>query len=671
MPLEAPKLDTRTFDDLFREARLRIPRYTREWTDFNDSDPGITLLQLYAWLTESIFFQLNRVPERNYVKFLQLLGLELAPARPATVHLTFTATPGGKARPVPRGAQVAAQPPEGGDPVIFETEEAFSPVALALESVLAFDGSAFQDVSAAHQSAGTTFRPLGWVPQVGSALYLGFTPPDPLPDGRAFPREIRFRVFLPRADLLGEAQRCRLAKPAPTVSLAGACGAGARRRLVAVEGDAAASQAPPPPVGLVWEYHPGDGARHWRRLNVFQDGSAAFSREGDLVIEGPSEIAPATVWRLEPRYWLRCRLATGAYPAGKAPEIDLLPPNTVAAVSLSTVREEVLGESEGLPDQSFELRHRPVAPGSLTLRLEGAGLETEEWARRDDLLASGPDDPHYVLRATAGRVLFGDGRNGRIPPAGATVVAGEYRWGGGAAANVASGLVNAPQTPLEGIEKVENPRPAAGGADEQSVDELKKIAPSVLRHRNRAVTPEDFAVLALGAGGVAKATAVALAHPDHPGVEVPGAVTVVVVPEGDDVPPEPSPELLRAVCRHLDRFRLLTTELYVRGPRFLAVRVSARVGARLTASFDAVARDVGEALDRFLDPGRWPFGRDLYPTSLYDEILDVDGVEAVERLELEIDGQPHDKLAEPVVVPADGLVYGGSHEVVVRPAVDR
>src|SRR5436189_1615488 len=90
MPLVAPNLDDRTFEQLLREARLRIPRYCPEWTDFNDSDPGMALVQLFAWFTELMLYQMNRVPERNYIKFLQLLNLELQPARPARTHVVFT-----------------------------------------------------------------------------------------------------------------------------------------------------------------------------------------------------------------------------------------------------------------------------------------------------------------------------------------------------------------------------------------------------------------------------------------------------------------------------------------------------------------------------------------------------------------------------------------------------
>ena len=70
-----PVIDDRSFDDLVAEARTRIPRYTREWTDFNDGDPGFALVELFAWLSELLLFRMNEVPELNYIKFLELIGI--------------------------------------------------------------------------------------------------------------------------------------------------------------------------------------------------------------------------------------------------------------------------------------------------------------------------------------------------------------------------------------------------------------------------------------------------------------------------------------------------------------------------------------------------------------------------------------------------------------------
>ena len=643
MPLEVPDLDIRKFEELLREAKLRIPRYTPEWTDFNESDPGITLVQLFAWLTEMMLYQMNRVPERNYRKFLQLLGMELEPAQPATAHLTFTAQAGAAVEPVTIRSQIAAQPPEGGDPLIFETEEGLDLIRVPLTDVQVFDGAAFTKVTPANETLGTPFRPLGWVPQVRSALYLGFSQTDPPAADRPFPQELHFRVFLLAETQAGQAQSCH-----------------------------EATQPPTPPVTLVWEYNATAEAQRWHRLNVYEDESAAFTREGYIIVQGPAEIeATEDVGKVaEPRFWLRCRLAAGRYPAGRSPEIDFIRPNTVPAVNLSTVRDEILGISEGLPDQTFELRQRPVQGDSLHLWIEVEGQEPERWVRVDDFLASKPEHPHFILDASAGVIHFGDGQRGRIPVAGADIVAREYRFGGGKAGNVGAALINTPLTTLVGVEKVTNERPAVGGADEQSVEDLKETAPHALRHRNRAVTGEDFAALAQQVGGIAKTTAVPLAHPDHPGVEVPGAVTVVIVPDTEDVPPQPSPDLIARVCEHLNDLRLLTAEIFVKGPEYQLIKVDTRVAAQPYASFDAVTRDVVLALNEYLDPKTQEFGRDLYPTSFYDVIMDVPDVRAVESLYVYVNGRPHEPLSARVIVPSDGLVYGAGHEITVVPSMD-
>jgi len=641
MPLEAPKLDTRTFEQIFAAARLRIPRYTPEWTDFNESDPGITLLQLFSWLTELQLYELNRVPDRSYVKFLQLLGLQLEPAQPARADLTFTAGAGAAVGPVPARTQVTAPPPEGGPPLVFETSDGLSLVRVPLVDVQVYDGTAYTVVSAANAAAESSFRPLGWVPQIGSALYLGFAQTNPPALDPVFPPEVRLRAFLPLAGHRGAPVSCSEAEHPPL-----------------------------PPVRLAWEAKPSAGAPAWRELNVFEDETGALTREGYIVLEGPREIALTTEGQVaEPRFWLRCRIVSGAYSAGRSPEVEAIRPNTVPAENLSTVHDELVGTSEGLPGQTFELRRRPVRAGTLELLVGDETVPLAEWKLVEDFLASGSDDSHYTLDETASVVAFGDGRRGRIPVAGAEIVARTYRFGGGTAGNVGAGEIAGLLTKIAGVEEVTNERPAVGGRDEQSVEDLKQRAPRTLRHRGRAVTAEDFAALAERAGGIVKATAIALAHPDHPGIEVPGAVTVVVVPDTEDVPPQPSSDLVRHVCRYLSSYRLLTSEVFVKGPAYQAVKVEARIAAEPYAAFDAVKRDVIAALDSALEPLTRGFGEELYPTSLYSVILRVKGVAAVPALALVVDGRPHE-LTKAIVLPRDGLVYGARHEIVVEPRID-
>ena len=148
MPLEnhIPVIDDRRYDDIVAEMRTRIARYTPEWqpvwTDVNDSDPGITLVQLFAWLSEMMLFRMGRVPELNYLKFLQLLGMELSPAAPAQAEITFPllATHPQATVNIPARTRLAAD--AGGQSVVFETERPLIALTARLDKVQSFDGYA-------------------------------------------------------------------------------------------------------------------------------------------------------------------------------------------------------------------------------------------------------------------------------------------------------------------------------------------------------------------------------------------------------------------------------------------------------------------------------------------------------------------------------------------------
>src|SRR5579872_1172330 len=121
MPLPNINLDDRKFEDLYQELVRRIPTYTPEWTDYNDSDPGVTLMQLFSWLAEIIIYRLNKVPEKNYVKFLELVGLQLTEPSPAVTELQFTLANNAPATSVLAGTQVSLGGSSSGPPVVFET----------------------------------------------------------------------------------------------------------------------------------------------------------------------------------------------------------------------------------------------------------------------------------------------------------------------------------------------------------------------------------------------------------------------------------------------------------------------------------------------------------------------------------------------------------------------
>jgi predicted phage baseplate assembly protein len=325
---------------------------------------------------------------------------------------------------------------------------------------------------------------------------------------------------------------------------------------------------------------------------------------------------------------------------------------------------------------------------SLVLGIVEGSNQEAIWVRKDDLLASGEDDQHFTVNSD-GEIRFGDGINGRIPVAGAQITAREYRYGGGQAGNVTAGLATSLITPVTGIDSVTNERPAAGGRNEQTLSEFIKFAPAQLRCRDRAVSEEDFAALARQVGGIANAVALPLFHPDHPGVEVPGALTVVVLPDTADRPPRPAPDQLEAVCEYLDTRRLLTSEVYVKGPEYLVARVEAILEANPYAAFDQVENNAVQALNDALDPliperdaassppgvipprkiGR-AFGLDLFPTSLFSILQNVKDVRAVRNLIITVNGVGLALNSRHRLKP-DQMLYGASdHRITVVPHKD-
>lgn len=635
--LQAPELDDRRFEDLVAEARSLIPRYAPEWTDHNESDPGIALMQLFAWFTDLTLYRVNQIPERAYVKYLQLLGIQTRPATPATVELTFTTTGLTTDALVPSGTQVATS---GGDPgpVVFEVEEGFTAIGARLAAIQGYDGFSYRDLTAANDVAGQSFEPFGAHTHEGAALLLGFDTPAAL---AATPITVYAYVRAPTSAMAVAAEAVR-----ETVALA-------------------------LPAEVVAEFHDGTG---WEPVAIQVDETRAFSVSGRLVIAGPgARAANVVVGAVNASLcWLRLRLVRSRYQT--APRLDQVAVNTVRAVQAVTVRDEVLGGTTGLPDQGpFVLSEIPVVRGDpddgggIRWRSDGGrvvvgdielvvdeGSGFEPWQQVDDFLASSPSDPHFVLDRTTGEIRFGDGHTGRIPVAnaanpGANIVARWYRAGGSAGGNVGAGSLTTMQTAAPGIATVTNALSASGGADEERVEDAKRRAPSALKSKGRAVTAEDFEVVALDApAAVGRVRALPLRHPAHPGVDVPGAVTVLVVPASPGPAPQPTETTLQIVCQHLNRHRLITTEVFATGPTYRRVRVLGDLILTRDRDLATVRLAVAERVTQWLHPLRggddglgWPFGGTVYASSLLGAVLGVPGVARIRdnQLLVELDGE--------------------------------
>lgn len=641
MPLASnlPVIDNRRYDDLVAELRTRIPRYTPEWTDFNDSDPGVTLVQLFAWLGDMLLFRMGQVPELNYLKFLELLGIELRAAEPAVAEIAFPlVTTGTQAFVIiPARTQVTAESPGSPAPIVFETDRAVTAIAARLSSVQAFDGFAFEDVSPTNRDAIDAYFPFGRSAGVDAALYLGFETAVP------FPQVELDLAFVTGDERAPRSVHCNLPQSSRFASARAA-----------------------------WEYWNG---AEWRPLDLLVDETMAFTRSGHVRLKTPAPgvmmsdtIGEVTV----PRIWIRARLIESQYE--RPPELRSVRTNTVSATQAQTIRNEVLGGSDGRASQTFRLSSSPVLAGTLRVEVnEGDGFAA--WSEVDDFFGAGARDTVFVLDRTTGEVRFGDGEHGAIPvgnsdlPA-SNIVAREYRFGGGTSGNVPAGAIRTLLGSLDGVDAnaIANQLPAIGGRAEETLAAAKLRAPSAIRSRGRAVTAEDYEQLAIETGPVRRAKALPLSHPDFPGVKVPGVVSVIVVPDGTAPNPTPSEGTLRLVCAALEKARVITTELYVVPPVYRQVRVTTDVVVENRADLAAVKTAITAALLAYFHPltggewGQgWPFGGEIFYSRVYGRAT-VAGVQSIQRLVISLDGID---AAECTNVPlCDGeLAYSVEHVV--------
>lgn len=640
MPLSTPNLDDLRFQqDLVDEARRRIIRYCPEWTDYNVSDPGITLIELFAWMTEMLVYRLNRVPDKNYIKFLELLGIQLQPASSATTDLTFRLSAPFPLGPeddteavVPRGTEVATRRTEQDDEIIFTTDErlVISPPALVhLRRDDEVTKNYLPRLNVEPFYAFTQRRP-----QEGDTFYIGFDEED----------ELGGHIL--------------------------------RLLFSAQERQATGIKREDPP--LVWECSLGDG--RWQEIRPStrvgeKDSTGGLNNEsGQIVFYLPLDAEPDTVHGRH-AYWIRCRLEQRRKEQGmytESPRITGLSAQvlggTVPATHAVFVSEEMLGTSTGDPGQTFHLDNTPV----LALQ-EGEHVLVEEkrdgdlvfvpWERVDDFSNSTRYDRHFTLDTATGEIRFGpsvrqpDGtvrQYGRVPEAGRRVRFSTYRYGGGAVGNVPAGKIRILRTSIPYIDQVTNLDRAEGGRDQENLEEAMLRARRQIHAQERAVTAEDYENLALRAS-----RSVARAKCNAPSADSsalpPGMIELLVVPEattslraGDRSKLALSPQLRETVTCYLDDYRLLTTTLHVREPIYLGVKAHAEVVVAEQHLPERVQSAVADRLSLFLSPlclgdtgesdagpllgpdwNGWPFGRDLYVSELYSLIQDVPGVKHV------------------------------------------
>jgi hypothetical protein len=664
MPLPTPILDDRSYQQLRDELVRRIPVYAPEWTDYNASDPGVTLIELFAFLGENLLYRFNQVPEATRLAFLRLLQIPLQPALAAVAIVTVTtAKPAGALLPL--GTELRA-----GD-LSFQTQTELvawpvSVLAVARAQTAAPVQATEPDV---YEFALRTLDALGGLPPGQTPAY--YQNQTVSTDGSGLPVDFSATVdgMLWVAVLdEGGADLTQMAAGLLNLAFVPDPVVATMDQVAPCPGIA----TQPTTEAVEWQISTGTfdtaGNPAYATVTVEGDTTSGLTQEGvlrlrlpaagkpvgtfavsDPDVAGTGDLPPELEDQSKPiLFWLRAFRASGS----RFGKVQLVVANALQAQQARQARPEFLGTGNGQPDQTYSLVNSPVLDGTLQLQVEGTtGWQT--WNEIDGFWAAAADDQVYVLDPEAGTVRFGTGLQGLPPQIGQRIRAVTYLYGGGVIGNVSSGAISklyalppgSDTTVLKDIKAVSNPLPAHGGSDSETIDAALDRVPGEIRRHDRAVTASDFQELAKATPGadVARAECLPLFHPPSRTTNRPGVVTVVVWPRQDPQHPNaplPDANTLRAVCSWLDARRLVTTELYVVPPTYHKVAVAVGIQVLPGYGVEAVRRWVELVIRQYLAPlppygpfgDGWPLGRRVYGPELEAAALQVEGIDYLEGL---------------------------------------
>jgi hypothetical protein len=409
-------------------------------------------------------------------------------------------------------------------------------------------------------------------------------------------------------------------------------------------------------------------------------------RKGDQFATATTPDRPSVTFEYTGQKPLVIDLST--VPANSAKKPDGTPlPNFKEAMGIVPVTEgrtilrEVVGVSDGTPNQRFQLSSPAVIRDSIEIVVE-SNPPTPPWRQQKSLIFSPPAftpeqlaaleqqgrigstlafsrnaDPDYAVQTDENNittVIFGDGQYGLIPAVQARIFA-SYRTGGGAIGNVGAGQITtvAKSSQLQVLGgKVINRKPASGGADRESVDHAVRFAPSIFSSMQRAVTANDYIAQARLFPGVAKARA----EPTNWNY-----LKLFIAPTGDGE--FPTDTLKRDLLAYFEDKRMLTTFVQVENPDYVRIQISATFGARPYFREADVQGDITDALNTLFAFDQADFGQVLYLSSVYQRIEALSGVDHVFVSRF----NRSDAAAD---ITADGRIVLGPNEIPVLRAAD-
>lgn len=653
MSLQPLKLDDLSWNDFVDGIRQRIiANSDGEWTLHSPTDPGVTLLEMFSWLFEQRIYWLDQVPDSLVRAILTLIGESIHTTQASRTVLRFELIPGNTNTVVERSKQLRAK--SGDTKLQFTSQEELNLFPLSLLP----NGAADINITVGELDRTIDLlanRSVEVLPADGEYAEMGLT--------LAMDRLLQANEAGKFLSLYFEFEVDEQIKPQWSH-------------------DSVDVKAP---AKLDWYYSNTDTGQR-KKFNVVDviDGSQGFRRRGIIRLRVPDDWVPVENTMAAPfnyKLWVSSDKCTFSYP----PRLKRIVPNVAIAEQYKIVElswDEIKPQLQNwlkLPGQTLLLSQQENEPieSAIFVRFKESDEHWYEWQRTDDFYHHAPEDRVFIVDRERKQIQFGNGLNGRIPVLShkdEVLARVCYLAGGGESVSFGA---NVSWITTDNDFTAINVVPAIDGKDTETLDQARARVAGGLQKRERAVTAADYEELVLSTPGIALARAHAAIgyNPNFPCHPFPGAVTVFVLPE---VPrseliqpsvteiktPQLDPGALVEINNRLHDRSLITTEVYVRGASYRAVKVIVELKG-IFADVSRIKQLIKDHLKRYLDPlvggesgDGWPFGGTLRPSSLMKQaqLLLSEGV-IVEKVAIALDDESSFEGCRDVSINEHELVY--------------
>ncbi|MGB3519250.1 MAG: putative baseplate assembly protein [Elainellaceae cyanobacterium] len=421
--LPKSNLDDRTFEDLVQECILRIPRYCPEWTNHNPGDPGITLIELFSWLVDQMLLRFNQVPRRNYVAFLELLGIRLQPPSAAHTDLTFYLTKATYQSPlrIPTYTEVATTRTESEPAVVFTTDDELIIGQPQIQGLFTARQAEHIPTSrqfsvALQRSENTQWDNLGEVTlfedcNVNNCFYIVLAPTNPT---------ARSSVAHGTYGNGSNGQSVNTIQDSITGNIL------SLRFKGVIAGTTGINPDDPPLSWQVWDgedWQPGilrelqdDRTKGFSFHELRQQGMNADQVGADVILHLPQKWPTTDFGTGCQGHWIRCvyhQSRETQYPYSRSPSIRSISVSAIGGVIHASecvrVKHELLGVSDGKAGQVFYLQNTPLiqCDAHEHIQVNYPDGRVEDWQEVSDFGNSRANSRHYMIDAQNGMVQFG------------------------------------------------------------------------------------------------------------------------------------------------------------------------------------------------------------------------------------------------------------------------